>query len=218
MWLLFFVLVLCIVACLFWLYLNVQASLHVKAQQASIQLSEQLPTKIAVGNYLQAHAKGRLDTQIDIQRDFTLPLQGRYLANLKFNVEVPVLVNIDYQTLIHVDEIMPVETTTDLIYQKKYLPKFKLQLDVPIKLDLPFHLKRQYQLPIQIAFDGPVYLDLNESIRAPVKHQFRPVFDLDDPITMQNIASFNATMRNVQRETKANLDMNIQLDLKNIRP
>lgn len=217
-WMLFFILILSLVTVLFWLYLNISATLHVQAQQTSIRLSDQLPTKISVGHHLQARAKGHLNTEIDVQQNLDLPLRGRYLAQLKFTVDVPVKVDIDYETVIHVSELMPVETTTDLIYKKKFLPKFPLKLDVPVKLDVPFQLKRQYELPIKIVFDGPVYLELNDTVHAPIRHHFRPSFDLDDPINMHNISSFNATMRNIERETKANLDMQMQLDLKNIRP
>ena len=48
-----FVCVVILVAVLFWLYLNIQASMQVSASEAQIQLSDSLPTKIQVGNYLE---------------------------------------------------------------------------------------------------------------------------------------------------------------------
>ena len=53
-------------------------------------------------------------------------------------------------------QVMPLETTTDLVYQSQFLPKFPLKLDIPIKLDVPFNLKRSYTVPVKIVFDGPV--------------------------------------------------------------
>jgi hypothetical protein len=82
-WLWGFVAITSLVALLFWIYLNVQASLQVKAQQANIQLSHSLPTIIHVGNYLQAHARGTLDTKIDLKRQLDLPLKGKYLADYR---------------------------------------------------------------------------------------------------------------------------------------
>ncbi len=207
-----------LIAALFWLYLNIQASMYVSAQNASVRLSDQLPTKIAVGNYLQTHAKGQLDTIIDIDRQIELPLQGKYLANLQFVVEVPVNVAVDYQTYIEVDQVMPLEADTSLIYKTKFLPKFPLKLDIPIKLSVPFHLKRNYQIPIQIRFNGPVYMQFNEKLQLDVKHQFKPTIELNDAMTMRKIADFNATLKNIERDTEANLDMKMDLGLNQIHP
>lgn len=215
---LIFLLTLLIVAALFWLYLNVQASMQVDAQQAQIELSDSLPTKIHVGNYLNAHAKGALATQIDLDRQLDLPLKGKYLADLQFSVVVPVSVSIDYQTMIHIDQLMPLDATTDLIYKNRFLPKFPIHLDIPIRLDVPFHLKRSYDIPIEIFFNGPVYFEFDEKVRLHVLHSFAPQLNIDDPIILSKIASFNATMYNTQRQTTANLNMHMTLPLKNIHP
>jgi hypothetical protein len=63
------------------------------------------------------------------------------LADLKFQVETPIQVLIDDQILIHIKPLMPVETTTDLIYPHQLLPQFSLKLNLPIKMEVPFHLK-----------------------------------------------------------------------------
>ena len=214
----FFLLLTVIIAALFWLYLNIQASMYVSAQNSSIRLSDELPTKISVGNYLKTHAKGKLDTHIEINRKIDVPLKGKYLANLQFVVEVPVMVDVDYQTMIQVDQIMPLEADTSLIYKTKLLPKFPLKLDVPVKLSVPFHLKRQYQIPIKIMFDGPVYMQFNEQVHLDVKHKFAPSIHMNDEMTMEKIADFNATMRNIERNTKADLNMKMDLSLDQIHP
>ena len=213
-----FVCVVILVGALFWLYLNIQASMQVSASEAQIQLSDSLPTKIQVGNYLETQSVGTLDTQLKIDQKINLPLIGKYLANLEFEVEVPVSVSVDYQTEVLIDENMPLETTTDLIYQNKLLPKFPLALDIPIKLAVPFHLKQDYQVPIKIMFNGLVYFEFNEQVRLYVLHQFAPQLNLNDPMTMRKIASFNATMYNTERSTTANLEMNMTLPVKNIHP
>ncbi len=207
-----------LVGALFWLYLNIQASMQVSASKAQIQLSDSLPTKIQVSNYLETQSVGTLDTQLKIDQKINLPLIGKYLANLEFEVEVPVSVSVDYQTEVLIDENMPLETTTDLIYQNKLLPKFPLTLDIPIKLAVPFHLKQDYQIPIKIMFNGLVYFEFNEQVRLYVLHQFAPQLNLNDPMTMRKIASFNATMYNTERSTTANLEMNMTLPVKNIHP
>ena len=213
-----FVCIVILVAVLFWLYLNIQANMQVSASEAQIQLSDSLPTKIQVGNYLETQSVGTLDTQLKIDQKINLPLTGKYLANLEFEVEVPVSVSVDYQTEVLIDENMPLETTTDLIYQNKLLPKFPLTLDIPIKLAVPFHLKQDYQVPIKIMFNGLVYFEFNEQVRLYVLHQFAPQLNLNDPMTMRKIASFNATMYNTERSTTANLEMNMTLPVKNIHP
>ena len=213
-----FVCVVILVGVLFWLYLNIQASMQVSASEAQIQLSDSLPTKIQVGNYLETQSVGTLDTQLKIDQKINLPLTGKYLANLEFEVEVPVSVSVDYQTEVLIDQNMPLETTTDLIYQNKLLPKFPLTLDIPIKLAVPFHLKQDYQIPIKIMFNGLVYFEFDEQVRLPVMHQFAPQLNLNDPMTMRKIASFNATMYNTERSTTANLEMNMTLPVKNIHP
>lgn len=213
-----FVCIVILVAVLFWLYLNIQANMQVSASEAQIQLSDSLPTKIQVGNYLETQSVGTLDTQLKIDQKINLPLTGKYLANLEFEVEVPVSVSIDYQTEVLIDQNMPLETTTDLIYQNKLLPKFPLTLDIPIKLAVPFHLKQDYQIPIKIMFNGLVYFEFDEQVRLHVLHQFAPQLNLNDSMTMRKIASFNATMYNTERSTTANLEMNMTLPVKNIHP
>ncbi|RKG31535.1 hypothetical protein D7V21_13775 [Acinetobacter guerrae] len=213
-----FVCVVILVAILFWLYLNILASVSVSSHHAQIHLPESLPTKIHVGNYLQTRSIGKLDTTIDINRQLNLPLRGKYLADLSFEVETPITVNIDYSTMLKIDETMPLETTTDLIYQNKLLPKFPLKLAIPIQLDVPFQLKRSYTLPVKISFSGPVYFEFNESVHLNVQHQFKPTLNINDPMTMRKIATFKAVMYNSVQTTQANLDMQMQLPLKNIHP
>lgn len=137
-------------AILFWFYLNIQASVVVSAHESDIRLPESLETKIHVGNNLQVQSIGKLDTSIDIDRQISVPLKGRYLADLEFEVETPITVSVDYATTLKVDQVMPLETTTDLIYKNKLLPRFPLKLNIPIKLDIPFQLKRSYTIPVKI--------------------------------------------------------------------
>lgn len=137
-----FFLIMILTAILFWFYLNIQASVVVSAHESDIRLPESLETKIHVGNNLQVQSIGKLDTSIDIDRQISVPLKGRYLADLEFEVETPITVSVDYATTLKVDQVMPLETTTDLIYKNKLLPRFPLKLNIPIKLDIPFQLKR----------------------------------------------------------------------------
>lgn len=216
--LLSFFAVVVLVAVSFWLYLNIHASMQVQAKNADIQLSHSLPTKISVGNYLQTQSIGTLDTKIALDRKLQLPLKGKYLADLQFSVDVPISVNIDYLTNIQINQTMPLEATTDLVIKNKLVPKFPLKMDIPIKLDVPFHLKRTYNIPIRINFNGPVFFEFSESVNLHVVHQFAPQLNLNDPMTMRKIASFNATMYNSERNTKANLKMVMDLPLKNLHP
>ncbi|MBC6819938.1 hypothetical protein CKK01_21105, partial [Acinetobacter baumannii] len=148
-----FFLIMILTAILFWFYLNIQASVVVSAHESDIRLPESLETKIHVGNNLQVQSIGKLDTSIDIDRQISVPLKGRYLADLEFEVETPITVSVDYATTLKVDQVMPLETTTDLIYKNKLLPRFPLKLNIPIKLDIPFQLKRSYTIPVKIAFN-----------------------------------------------------------------
>ncbi len=216
--LLIFVIIVLLVAISVWLYLNIQASMHVDAKNAQIHLPDALPTKIHVGNYLETHAQGALDTELNIDQRLNLPLKGKYLAGLAFDVTTPVQVDIDYATTIQIATVMPLETTTDLVYQNKLLPKFPLKLDIPVKLSVPFKLKRSYQIPIRILFNGNVYFEFNEVVQLYVKHLFKPILNINDPMTMKKIAVFNATMYNTQRPSLADLEMNINLPVKNIHP
>jgi len=213
-----FMSVVLLIALCVWLYLNIHASMQVSAQRAQIQLSESLPTKIHVGNYLQTHAQGALDTELTIDRELALPLKGKYLANLSFVVTTPIEVELDYETDIQIETLMPLETTTDLVYQNKLLPQFPLKVDIPIKLSVPFKLKRRYQVPIKIMFDGPVYLEFDEVIHLYVKHKLKPILNINDPMTMKKIAVFRATMYNTERQSLADLEMNIDFPIKNIHP
>ncbi|MEG0359811.1 MAG: hypothetical protein RR598_11150 [Anaerorhabdus sp.] len=145
-------------------------------------------------------------------------MKGKYLADLGFEVETPITVNINYETMLKVDEVMPIQSSTDLIYQNKLLPKFPLSLNIPVKLDIPFQLKPNYTIPVKIVFDSPVYLVFDESVNLPIKHQFNPSFYMNDAINMSNISSFNALMFNSVQQTKANLDMQMDLPLKNVKP
>ena len=192
--------------------------MQITTHRSQIMLPDELATQIHVGNYLDIHSRGKLNTKIDIDRQLNLPLQGKYLADLRFEVETPITVKIDYKTMIQIDQLMPVETTTDLIYQNKLLPKFPLKLEIPVQLEVPFQLKRAYTIPVKIQFDGPVYFEFDEQVGLHVVHQFAPKLNLNDPMKMDRIASFDATMINAVRQTSANLQMHMNVPLKNIHP
>lgn len=213
-----FVLVVLLIAALFWMYLNIQASIQVSATQAKIQLADSLPTKIHVGNHLETHAMGNLSTMIPLDRTLNVPLKGKYLADLAFQVKTPINIHIDYETMVEINTVMPLEATTDLIYKGRFLPKFPIKVDIPIKLSVPFKLNRDYNLPIFIDFKGPIVFDFNDRLDLPIKIDLNQVLKIDDPITMTKMSTFRATMYNTQRETIANLKMNMDLPLKYIGP
>lgn len=214
---LIFIVIVLLVAVLFWGYLHLVASMQMKAERAQIELPKSLSTKIHVENALQTHAKGVVDTKLNLKRHLDLPIQGKYLSNLKFNVKTMVNVSVDYHTMVRIDESLPLKADTDLIYQKKYLPRFPITLNLPIKMDVPFHIKQTYRVPVQIFFDGPVYMEFNERLKFDVNHQFRPKLKLDNGMQMEKIATFNAIMVNRERQTKANLEMKMELPLDSIR-
>lgn len=215
---LLFLTVMLIVAVGTWLYLNVQASLQVKSTDAQVELSNSLPTSIDIGQHLQVKAQGDVHAQLNMDHDIHIPLKGRYLTHIQFNTVVPVQVAVDYKTKILIDQILPLSASTDLIYQNKLLPKFPLNVDIPIRLEVPFHLKQIYQLPITFHYSGPVYFELNEQIRLHVLHQFAPRLKLNNAVNLKDISSFHATMFNQERNTLANLEMQLDLPLKNIHP
>lgn len=212
--LMLFIMVTIGVMLLFWLYLNMQANMQVNARNAQIQLPQQLDVKIAVANALQAHARGDVNTEIKVDQQIPIALQGRYLADLKFQVTTPISVDIDYKTNIDIQTVMPLHITTDLVYPSKLLPKLPLKIDVPINLTVPFHLKRTYQLPIKIQFAGAVDLDFNEQLNLDIGHLFRPQLALNDAIEMHNISNFNAVMENISTNTQADIEMNIDVPFK----
>lgn len=214
--LMLFILVTLGVTLFFWLYLNIQANMHVKAHNANIQLPKQLDVKIAVSNALKAQAIGEVETEIDMNQTIPLALKGRYLADLKFQVKTPISVDLDYKTDIHIQTVMPLETTTDLIYQSKLLPKLPLKIDVPINLTVPFHLKKTYQLPIEVQFSGPVDLVFNEEMNLDIQHVFNPRLALNDDIEMYNISNFDAVMENISRNTQADINMTLDVPLRAI--
>jgi hypothetical protein len=93
-----------------------------------------------------------------------------------------------------------------------------LKLDIPVQLDVPFELKRAYTIPVKIQFDGPVYFEFDERVGLHVVHRFSPQLNLNDPMKMDRIASFDATMYNAIRKTLVNLELKIHLPVHHIHP
>ncbi|AOA58571.1 hypothetical protein [Acinetobacter larvae] len=215
--LVFFTVVMCLVSLLFWVYLNLSASMSVSADHANIRLSDQLATHIQVNRPLAAHAAGTLDTAINFNQPLHIPLKGRYAADLTFATTTIMQVDIDYATTINVQSNMPLETSTDLVYQHKFLPRLSLSMNIPIRLAVPFHLKRRYHLPVRIQFNGPVDFAFDEQLNLAVQQVLHPKLQINDDLVMQQISHFNATMYNVRRDTSANLAMQLQLPLQQIQ-
>lgn len=67
-----------------------------------------------------------------------MPLKGKYLSELACVVKTPVTVDINYTTNLEIDEIMKLESSTDLVYENKLLPEFPLNLDILVKMSVPF--------------------------------------------------------------------------------
>ena len=84
-------------------------------------------------------------------------------------------------------------------------------------MSVPFNLKRQYTVPLNIYFDGVVYYEFDEQLNLLIMHQFKNQLNIDDPITLSKIAQFNATMYNEVRDTQADLRMNLDIPLQNIK-
>lgn len=198
------------------IYLFVQLRMQLFAQDATLNLPEEMPIRVQVEDYLQVLSQGQIAAEFNMDHALSIPLTGQYKSQLAFDIEVPINIRVDYQSQLHLQDTLRIEDTTDLVYKKWFLPKFKLRLDVPVDLKVPFHLKRQYRVPVKIRFNDQVNLRFNEQLPIHIQHGFKPQLFIHDAMTTENIAEFSGVLINDQRQIPAHLSMQMKLPLKDI--
>ncbi|KAF7276648.1 hypothetical protein GWI33_009992 [Rhynchophorus ferrugineus] len=194
------------------------AQFTTKTSHVELGLPKSLATSIELKQQINAHSTGRLSTDIAVDHTIHPMLKGKYPAQLAFKTVVPVKVRIQYNTFVLVDDVLSLDSTTDLVYQKKYLPKLPIKLDLPLKLKVPFKLDQEFDLMVAIDFNDHVIFDFNELLNVHVKHHFRPVLDIDDDISLNTVSAVEAQLINRKQDTNAQLKATVDIPLRNISP
>lgn len=139
------------------------------SQPASLLFPETLRGTAAVSNNVGIHLQGDLAIHMPLKRRIALPLQGTYQASMALDTVIPLKLPIEFKGSIPVDTTIDLDTTTELITQHHwYMPSFPVKGSVPLTFSVPVSLRVPVDTHIRLVYDGPVTMQINQTITSPI--------------------------------------------------
>jgi len=155
----------------FVLYTRIVIGIGLQDQYALLHLPETLIVQTRAEEEAAITLRGRVEVDVPFKHNaLPLPLKGTYKANLALDTMVPLRMTIEYEDVIPIETTVAIEGDTKLI--SKWLPRMPIEGELPLKLDVPVSLKVPVDTRIRFVYDGPVPIDLDKEVSAPITNVF----------------------------------------------
>lgn len=212
-------LVLCGGAFGYWAFMNVAARLHVTQQPMMIGLPAQANITMRAQNAIDIHMKGTIHAQVPLQQTLDLPVKGRYDTLIDLDTRVPLETTIVYEGVIPVDTMADIEAKAPVNFQnvKKY-KNLHFKAKLPMKLRLPVWLVVPVKQNIALRYKGPLKVDIDHVIRAPVGTTLQTALKVDQAFKVPVTSSLPLQLDLPQHPVRATLhDADLFLDIATLR-
>lgn len=170
-----------------WLFFHVILGLGLHDQPTMVQFPPTTFTTAVARNKVRIKLDGYIDAIVPFKQELSLPLVGHYDSEAKFVADIPVAFTINYRGAIPVNSMATIHGVTDFTYQKvKRLRNVAFTAEIPLKFEQPVTLTVPVKATLHIAFQGPLGVDFNQTIVAPVdtvlKTRLLAVREIETPI------------------------------------
>lgn len=173
----------------YWLFMRLTFSISLQDQPMAITLPQDFDVIANVEKELDILMNGVIHAQVPFQQELTLPLQGRYRSDVVLNADVPVQFDVQYDGVIPVDTVADIEIVTDFNYMgAKTLRNLNIKAKLPMQFSLPVQLTAPVDQSIQLKYEGPLVMNLDQEIRTEVDTVIRTSLAVNQRVSAPVIA------------------------------
>ena len=211
-----FVLVSLIIAIGVWVFLNITAQLTTGYSKVKLDMPDELSTLTTTHGGQVSQMSGSMNTAIPLDAPVQTALRGRFPVDLKFRTDIPMTIRVDLDTQIPIQQILTVNTTTELIFESNLIPDIPLTMDIPVDFDVPFSIHEDFDVVADVSYDSDkTFYEFDESFSVPVNQTIDPVIAIDDPIRIVSLEPMQAKLYDIERKLPTSMDIEVQIPLKN---
>ena len=201
----------------FWLYSRVIFGFTLHDQPALLQLPPQFVGDVEATNKVTIALNGFIDATVPFKQTLSLPVVGDYDADIALDTVVPLKFTIVYKGLIPVDTFADIKGVTDFLYQNvKRLRNVAFAAKVPLKFEQPVSFVVPIDAKVRLVYRGPIHLNLDQTIAAPVDTVLRTRIKAVREITTPILAHFGLRVHVPQDEPTpvilSHADLRMRLD------
>lgn len=172
------------------------------AQPGWIRLPEKLRITAEATQPLDLVLDGIVAARVPFRQRLEVPFRGKYKADVSFKTRVPVEFTVEYNGVIPVDTMAEIEADASINFQNvKQYRDIHMKAQVPLKMDLPVKLVVPVKQEIDLAYDGPIVMEIDQPIEIPVDTAIDTSFRIDERVSTKVVAKFPLEMAFPEVET-----------------
>ncbi|MEQ1439388.1 hypothetical protein AAG565_08490 [Fontimonas sp. SYSU GA230001] len=186
-----------------WLWLHLVIHIPISDQPVGIALPAEFGATAKVTNVLDVAMKGEIATAVPFRQALTVPLRGRYDLDVELNAQVPVQFEVIYDGTLPVDTSAKVTIRTGINYKNlKSLRNLTIRTALPLKFQLPVHLRIPIREVLDVSYSGPLSADLDHDLKTTVDTVLRTRLPIDQTVRTPVTAAIPLRIRPDQAQTR----------------
>lgn len=180
----------------FWIYAHLIFGFTLSDQPGMVQFPPTTMVSASASNKIAIKLNGYIDAKVPFKQTLSLPLNGRYDTDARFDIVVPVSFTIQYRGAIPVNSMATIHGVTDFNYQKvKRLRNVSFSAQIPLKFEQPIALTVPVNAKLHLVYHGPLGVRFNQTVSAPVDTTLNTRLLAVRDITTPILARFGLNVR-----------------------
>lgn len=155
-----------------------------REQPLLLRLSEDLPVSAQIHDPFALDLRAPIHTEIPVAHSFEARVRGRYEVDVHLDTTVPVRFEVRHRAVVPVETVVDLTALANFHFRKvKEYRDVRVRAEIPVQLDVPIDLTIPVEKDLPLRYEGPMTIDVDQSIRLPIRHVFRAQVDLAESVT-----------------------------------
>ena len=150
-----------------WVWRHLGAELALRDQIAQVAITQALPIDVQLQQGLELRVDGSVETTVPVNQVVQVPLQETLDVTVDFDGAVDVNLDVPFQTMVRVDEMMPLEAVLDVKIMGVWT-KLPIRGVLPIRLNVPVNAVVPVRQSLPLAFSQPARVALDQTLSVPL--------------------------------------------------
>ena len=196
-----------------WVWRHLGAELALRDQIAQVAITQALPIDVQLQEGLQLLVDGNVETRVPVNQVVQVPLQETLDVTVDFDGAVDVNLDVPFQTMVRVDEMMPLEAVLDVKIMGVWT-KLPIRGVLPIRLNVPVNTVVPVRQSLPLAFSQPARVALDQTLSVPLNTHINTTVPLHSVLNVPEPPPFKAlaTVLEPAETTLTRLDLALPMN------
>lgn len=196
-----------------WVWRHLGAELALRDQIAQVAITQALPIDVQLQEGLELLVDGNVETSVPVNQVVKVPLQETLDVTVDFDGAVDVNLDVPFQTMVRVDEMMPLEAVLDVKIMGVWT-KLPIRGVLPIRLNVPVNTVVPVRQSLPLAFSQPARVALDQTLSVPLNTHINTTVPLHSVLSVPEPPPFKAlaTVLEPAETTLTRLDLALPMN------